>query len=70
MLKFNFVDGMFNIQLNNSFTKKQLPYAHFLFKRDSTTSSVSTNKGNVAYPAFHQGEEISELTAVKSKPCT
>lgn len=75
MLKFNFMDGMFNIHLHNHFTKKKkkkrAPICSFsLLKRDSTICfQCACKKGKVAYPAHQQGEKISELTAVKSRLC-
>lgn len=58
MLKFNFMDGMFNIQLHNSFTKKKKnSHMFILCLKGLYSSSMLANKGKVAYRTPQQGEK-------------
>lgn len=70
MLKFNFIDGMFNIHLHNSFMKTS---SHMFILSlqgiSQCTSRETADKGKVADPVLQQGEKISELTAMKSRLC-
>lgn len=58
MLKFNFMDGMFNIQLHNLLQKKSSHMFILSLKRiPQFTSTTPAKKGKVAYPTRQQREK-------------
>lgn len=72
MLKSNFMDAMFNIQLHNSFTKKkkkELPYVHSLFKRTLQFQYACKQRQGSISNSSARRKKISKLTAMKSRSC-